>query len=229
MKTFKALGVLLSYPEPAWLGHLDEIGALLLEERLLPKKQRQAVLDLVAKLGADDLYETQEIYVSTFDRGRSHSLHLFEHIHGESRDRGQAMVNLAAAYEASGFFIDKAELPDYLPLFLEFLSLCPVDEAVALLGEPVDILAAIATRLHKRGSSYAPVFDALVALSRVKPDAEKLQAVIEQAPENCSLEALDKEWEEAAAFASKPQQVGCGGCPAAAGNLRVNIKQAGGM
>jgi len=229
MKTFKALGVLLSYPQPEWLAHLGEIRTLLLEEALLPGKQRQAVLALVEKLNADDLYDAQETYVSLFDRGRSHSLHLFEHIHGESRDRGQAMVNLAAAYEARGFFIDKAELPDYLPLFLEFLSHCPLDEAVALLGEPVDILAAIAARLRKRNTPYAALFDALVALSRVKPNEEKLQAVVGQAPENQSLAALDREWEEAAAFAGKPNQAGCGGCPAAAGSLQVKINQAGGM
>jgi len=229
MKTFKALGLLLSYPEPAWLGHLDEVRALLVEEGFLSKKQLQAVLALIGELKTGDLYEIQETYVSTFDRGRGHSLHLFEHIHGESRDRGQAMVNLAAAYEAKGFFIDKAELPDYVPLFLEFLSLCPPDEAVALLGEPVDILAAIAARLHKRGSSYAVLFDALVTLSRARPSQEKLQAVIEQRPEDESLDALDKEWEEAAAFAGKPQPTGCSGCQVAAGGMQVKLKQAGGM
>lgn len=229
MKTFKALGVLMSYPEPTWLAHLDEIGALLVEEACLPGKQVRAVQALIGELKTLDLYEAQETYVSTFDRGRQHSLHLFEHIHGESRDRGQAMVNLAAAYEAKGFFIDRAELPDYLPLFLEFLSQCPPDEAVALLGEPVDILAAIATRLHKRNSSYAALFDALVALSRARPSQEKLQAVIDQSAEPESLEALDREWEEAAAFAGQPHEAGCNGCQAATGGLRVKINQAGGM
>jgi len=229
MKTFKALGVLLSYPQPEWLAHLDEIGALLSEEGLVPKKPLQALQGLIGELKANGLYEAQETYVSIFDRGRSHSLHLFEHIHGESRDRGQAMVNLAGAYEAKGFFIDKAELPDYLPLFLEFLSLCPLDEAVTLLGEPVDILAAIATRLHKRDSAYAATFDALVGLSKAKPSEEKLQAVINQASENESLAALDREWEEAAAFAGRPQPSGCNGCRVANSGLRVKIKQAGGM
>jgi len=229
MKTFKALGVLLSYPQPEWLLHLDEVGALLIGEGLLPKKQLQAVLALGDELKTGDLYDAQEAYVSVFDRGRSHSLHLFEHIHGESRDRGQAMVNLADAYEAKGFFIDRAELPDYLPLFLEFLSLCPLDEAVAMLSEPVDILAAIAARLRKRRSSYAALFDALVTLSKVKPSEEKLQAVIDQAPESDSLEALDKEWEEAAAFAGRPKPSGCDGCQAATGGLQVKVNQAGGM
>ena len=223
MKTFKALGVLLSYPEPEWVAHLDEIGALLAQEGLVPNRQLRAVLGMVGDLKTGDLYDAQETYVSTFDRGRSHSLHLFEHIHGESRDRGQAMVNLAAAYEAKGFFIDKAELPDYLPLFLEFLSLCPFEEAVALLAEPVDILAAIAARLHKRHSSYAALFDALVSLSRARPSQEKLRAVIEQAPESDSLEALDREWEEAAAFAGPPAQADCSACRAPSGGLHVKV------
>jgi len=229
MKTFKVLGLLMSYPQPEWLEHLDEVRTLLVEEDFLPKKQLQAVLAFIEELKADDLYSVQEAYVSTFDRGRSHCLHLFEHIHGESRDRGQAMVNLADAYEEKGFFIGQAELPDYIPLFLEFLSLCPLDEAVALLGEPIDIMATIATRLHKRDSSYAALFDALVALSRVKPSQEKIEAVLAQEIEDDSLEALDKEWEEAAAFAGQPGQSACGGCKAADDGLRIKINQVGGI
>jgi nitrate reductase delta subunit len=229
MKTFRILGLLMSYPQPEWLAHLDEIRTLLREEGFLPKKQLRAVQAFIDELQTGDLYSVQETYVSTFDRGRSHCLHLFEHIHGESRDRGQAMVNLSDAYEEKGLFIDEAELPDYIPLFLEFLSLCPVDEAVALLGEPIDIMATIATRLHKRDSSYAALFDALVALSRVKPSQEKIEAVIAQEIEDDSLEALDKEWEEAAAFAGQPGQPGCGGCKAPDDGLRIKINQVGGI
>jgi len=223
MKTFKVLGLLMSYPKPEWLAHLDEFKPTLLEEGFLPKKQLRTVLALVEELQTTDLYRMQEEYVATFDRGRSHCLHLFEHIHGESRDRGQAMVNLADAYEEKGFFIDQAELPDYIPLFLEFLSLCPVDEAVALLGEPIDIMATIATRLHKRDSSYAALFDALVALSKIKPNHEKIQEVVAEELEDDSLEALDKEWQEAAAFAGQPGQTGCGGCKTPADGLQINI------
>ena len=223
MKTFKVLGLLMSYPKPEWISHLDEFKPVLAGEKFLPKKQLQAVLAFIEELKSTDLFSLQEEFVSTFDRGRSHSLHLFEHIHGESRDRGQAMVNLSDAYEEKGFFIDQAELPDYIPLFLEFLSLCPQDEAVALLGEPIDIMATIATRLHKRDSSYAGLFDALVALSRVKPSQEKIQEVLAQEPEDNSLEALDKEWEEAAAFAGQPGQTGCGGCKTPDNGLQIKI------
>ena len=223
MKTFKVLGLLMSYPKPEWVAHVDECEVLLMQEKFLPKKQLQAVLAFTTELKTADLYAVQEEYVATFDRGRSHSLHLFEHIHGESRDRGQAMVNLSDAYEEKGFFIDQAELPDYIPLFLEFLSLCPVDEAVNLLGEPVDIMATIAARLQKRNSSYAVLFDALVALSKVKPSQEKIEEVLAQAPEDTSLDALDKEWEEAAAFAGQPGQSDCRSCVTPSDGLNIKI------
>lgn len=225
MKSFKILGLLMSYPKTAWLQHVEECQSLLVRENILPKKHLQSVLAFIDTLKSSGIYNLQEDYVSTFDRGRSHSLHLFEHIHGESRDRGQAMVNLAAAYEEKGLIIDQAELPDYLPLFLEFLSLCPADEAFTLLGEPIDIVATIAARLRKRGSSYAVVFESLVALSRVKPSQERIDEILAQGQEDNSLEALDKEWEEAAAFAAPPGQAGCGSCQGQTDGLNIKMTQ----
>lgn len=225
MKTFKVLGLLLSYPESDWVCHLDECEEVLAQEQVLPKKQLKAVLAFIGDLKTSDIYSAQEEYVATFDRGRSHCLHLFEHIHGESRDRGQAMVNLANAYEEKGLYIDQAELPDYLPLFLEFLSLCPADEAVNLLSEPIDIVATIAARLRERKSPYAALFDATVALSRIKPDQEKIREVLEEGREDTSLEALDREWEEAAAFGDQPDKADCGGCKPPSNGLNVTINQ----
>lgn len=225
MKTFKVLGILLSYPQPGWLAHLPECETLLIEEKALPGKHLRGVLGFIDHLAKGDLYALQEEYVATFDRGRSHSLHLFEHIHGESRDRGQAMVNLAATYEARGFVIDQAELPDYVPLFLEFLSLCPSEEALALLGEPVDIIATIAARLKNRGSVYAVLFDSLLALSRVKPQQPRIEEAVAMTPEDDSLESLDREWEEAAAFAGPPGPSDCRSCMAPADGLNIKITQ----
>jgi nitrate reductase delta subunit len=225
MKTFKVLGLLLSYPKPEWVAHLDELESVLVQENVLPRKHLSAVLAYTGELKTSDIYSAQEEYVATFDRGRSHCLHLFEHIHGESRDRGQAMVNLASAYEEKGLFIGQAELPDYLPLFLEFLSLCPAEEALALLGEPIDIIATIGARLRERKSPYAALFDATVALSRVKPDQEKIREVLAEGGEDTSLEALDKEWEEAAAFAGPPAQSDCGSCNTPSSDLNVTITQ----
>ena len=223
MKTFKVLGLLMSYPRPEWVSHLEECKQLLAQEKFLPGKQLKAVVAFIEMLETADLYSVQEEYVATFDRGRSHSLHLFEHIYGESRDRGQAMVNLSDAYKEKGLFIDQAELPDYIPLFLEFLSLCPVDEALELLGEPIDIMATIAARLQERDSSWTTLFDAVVALSKVKPNRGKIDEVLAQGLEDTSLEALDKEWEEAAAFAGQPDQSDCRTCVAPADGLNITI------
>jgi nitrate reductase delta subunit len=225
MKTFKILGLLMSYPKPEWVAHLDECKLVLEEEKLLPKKHLKAVVAFIEMLKSADIYSVQEEYVATFDRGRSHCLHLFEHIYGESRDRGQAMVNLIEAYEEKGLFIDHAELPDYIPLFLEFLSLSSADEAVTLLGEPIDIVATIAARLQERDSSWAALFTAVVALSKVKPNQDKIEEVLAQGPEDNSLEALDKEWEEAAAFAGQPDQSDCRACVPPEDGLNISITQ----
>ena len=109
-----------------------------------------------------------------FDRTRSLSLHLFEHVHGESRDRGQAMIDLKSLYESAGLEISATELPDFVPLFLEFLSTRPRAEACELLGQPAHILAAMAERLRKRHSAYEAVFRALVALAATKPKGEDI-------------------------------------------------------
>jgi nitrate reductase delta subunit len=225
MMSFKVLGLLMSYPKAEWLSHLEECSLLLVQEEFLPRKNLRAVLAFIEELKAADVYSLQEEYVATFDRGRSHSLHLFEHIHGESRDRGQAMVNLSDAYEEKGFAIDQAELPDYIPLFLEFLSQIPLDEALELLGEPIDIMATIAARLKERDSSWSVLFQALVALSRIKPSQDRIDEVLAQGPEDTSLEALDKEWEEAAAFDGQPDQADCRACAAPGNGLNVTISQ----
>ncbi|NOZ67362.1 MAG: nitrate reductase molybdenum cofactor assembly chaperone, partial [Alphaproteobacteria bacterium] len=115
MKTFKILGLLLSYPKAEILPHLDDLMAVLAQEKLLPVRQIKKVKAFVDDMKVRDIYETQENYVEIFDRGRAHCLHLFEHIHGESRDRGQAMVDLAEAYGQKGFYVTAGELPDYLP------------------------------------------------------------------------------------------------------------------
>ena len=174
-------------------------------------------------LDDEDPLALQERYVATFDRGRAHSLHLFEHIHGESRDRGQAMVNLAATYADKGLVIDRAELPDYLPLFLEFLSCCAPSEAIDLLAEPVEVIAAIGQRLKEKGSPYSAVFEALVALSRARPRQDWMNALLASTPAEDSLASLDREWEEAAAFGALPEPQDCGGCSARQDGLHVKV------
>jgi nitrate reductase delta subunit len=196
-RTFKALSALLSYPSEALQQAAPEIRRVIGEEGLVTGDARLALGPLVSDLAAGDLYDLQEAYVLLFDRSRSLSLHLFEHVHGESRDRGQAMIDLQNLYQANGLQISASELPDYLPLFLEFLSTRPVAEARALLGAAAHVLNALAGRLDKRGSAYAAVFRALVALAQ-SDGAEAADALLpeEADADPADLAALDAAWED---------------------------------
>lgn len=202
MKIYRALGALLQYPTAELAGAAGEIAAIVNAEERLSRRGRTAIDGLAARLGLGDLLRAQETYVGLFDRSRSLSLHLFEHIHGESRDRGQAMINLAAHYEAHGYSIDVNELPDYLPLFLEFLSLAEPEEAAGLLSDVAHILAAIRIRLERRQSDYAGIFQALEELAGRKPDRAVVEGLLEHdKPPAEEAAEIDKDWEEAPAFA----------------------------
>jgi nitrate reductase delta subunit len=179
-KTFKALSALLTYPSAELQQAAGEIGEVIAAEQAIPARVRNQLGELVTELATGDLYDLQERYVLLFDRTRSLSLHLFEHVHGESRDRGQAMIDLKNLYENSGLFMSAPELPDFVPLFLEFLSLRPPAEACELLGQPAHILSALGERLRKRKSAYEAVFRALVALSTAKPKNEDVQVLLQE-------------------------------------------------
>lgn len=197
MKTLKILSALLSYPSPELVEAAAELRSVLAAEKVLPAAHMKAVLALVDDLAAGDLMDMQERYILLFDRTRSLSLHLFEHVHGESRDRGQAMVDLIRLYEEGGFTPTAAELPDFLPLFLEYASTRAPAEAIELIGQPAHVLAAMRERLAKRGSPYEGVFAALLALSKARLDEEALARLrAEPDPEPDDLEALDAAWAE---------------------------------
>ena len=168
MKTYQALALLLTYPEQAWIDHLDEAEALLVQEASINAEAAPRLQALFSLLREETLIELQQNYVATFDQNPSHSLHLFEHIHGESRDRGQAMVDLIEEYRKHDLEIDASELPDYVPLFLEYLSILPSEEAAVLLGEAINVLALIGRKLQGNGSAYHTVFDVLQTLSPVE-------------------------------------------------------------
>jgi len=123
--TWRALGALLSYPTEELQTAARDISAVIAEERIVPSTRLAAINALIDELVTADIYELQENYFDLFDRSRSLSLHLFEHVHGESRDRGQAMADLIALYASRSFQLTIGELPDFLPLFLEFLSTRP--------------------------------------------------------------------------------------------------------
>lgn len=212
--TLKVLAALLTYPDEAAIAAVPEMRAALDAEGALPARHRVRLHRLLDEFTSRDLMDLQERYVLLFDRTRSLSLHLFEHVHGESRDRGQAMVDLARLYERHGLVIDARELPDYIPLFLEFLSEIPPQEALGHLQAAVHIFEAIRQRLKKRKSVYTSVFSALQALARTQPHAAAVAQLLEEPDEDPDdLEALDRVWmEEPVTFGptADPSAAGCG-------------------
>lgn len=165
MLLYKILSALMDYPQKGLIQALPEIR----QHLTAVPEAKQELADLLDYLEQNRLIALQENYVATFDRMPSHSLHLFEHIHGESRDRGQAMVDLIEEYKRHGFEVTSAELPDYIPLFLEFLSQLPETEALALLNEAIHIMAAIGQRLEQSQSLYASLFVVLRQVATVEP------------------------------------------------------------
>jgi len=198
-KTFKVLSALLSYPDEALQKAAPELRHVIEEEDLLPPENRRALHALIEDIATCDLYALQERYVELFDRTRSLSLHLFEHVYGESRDRGQAMIDLKSLYERNGLYLSTSELPDYLPAFLEFLATLPLAEARAQLSQPAHILTALAERLHKRQAPYEAVFQALTSLAVSAADAPTIEVSPEgQDADPNDFAALDAQWEEEA-------------------------------
>jgi nitrate reductase delta subunit len=196
-RTLKALSTLLTYPTADLVQAAGQISEALDKDTRIPASVRDQLHRLLNEMATGDLYDLQERYVLLFDRTRSLSLHLFEHVHGESRDRGQAMIDLKSQYEAAGLYMDVSELPDFLPMFLEYVATRPAAEATESLGQPAHIFAAIAERLRKRRSPYEAVFRALVAIAAAKPTEEEVSALLRLPdPDADDLAALDAAWED---------------------------------
>jgi len=188
--TLKVMAHLLSYPDAALRSHLPELRSALQAEQALASARLAELQTLMAKLAGPDALEIEAQYVELFDRGRATSLHLFEHVHGDSRDRGPAMIDLAQTYEKSGLYLGPDEMPDYLPVVLQFVSTQPPAEARAFLGEMAHIFNAIFNALQQRNSAYASVLGALIELAGEKAHAVKV------VPD----EPLDTAWEEPVVF-----------------------------
>ena len=209
-KTLKVLSALLVYPTAELQQACCEISETFDVGRTIPASTRKQLHTLLNELATCDIYDLQERYVLLFDRTRTLSLHMFEHVHGESRDRGQAMIDLKAQYENHNLFMSAAELPDFVPLFLEYLSMLPAQEAYDTLGQPAHIFAAMAERLRKRKSSYEAVFRALVALAAAKPKDEEVFALLTHPdPDANDLTALDAAWEAEAVIFGPGATDGC--------------------
>jgi len=187
----RALARLLDYPTEPLFRHLDELGAALEAAPVKPAR-RSDVGPLLDRLASCDPLDAQERYVDTFDRGRRTSLNLFEHVHGDSRDRGQAMVDLLGMYRAAGIELDTDQLPDYLPAFLEYLSVLPEREARSHLAEVTHLVRAVGGVLAARGSDYAGAFDLLLALA-----GEPALGADAEGEDDTSHAAIDAAWLDA--------------------------------
>ncbi len=199
MQSLRALSALLCYPTAETMAALDEISEVLCADPLLPSDRLAALNTFIAELRTLPLLDAEERYVALFDRNRSLSLHLYEHVHGESRDRGQAMVRLATLYALHGLEVTARELPDYLPLYLEFLSQLPERAARSMLAEAAHVIAALATKLEARQSLYATVLRAAEALAARPPRRDAVhEALTALDPAADTPDALDADWEEEA-------------------------------
>ena len=157
-RSLRVLSALLAYPDAQMRGHIPEMRDLLVDEAVVSQPRRVEMDALMDTLQRADPLDTEAAYVELFDRGRATSLHLFEHVHGDSRDRGPAMIDLGQTYAKAGLILAPGELPDYLPAVLEFVSTQPPREARAFLGEIVHILNAIFGALCKRESAPMPAW-----------------------------------------------------------------------
>ena len=188
--SLRVLARLLSYPDAQLRGDLADMRQALLSENAIASARLEELNALISGLARGNALDNEAEYVEVFDRGRATSLHLFEHVHGDSRDRGPAMIDLAQTYEKAGLFLGPDEMPDYLPVVLEFVSTQPPKEARAFLGEMAHIFNAIFNALQQRNSPYASVLGALLELSGEKAHPVKIVAD----------EPLDTSWEEPVVF-----------------------------
>lgn len=188
--TLRALARLLAYPDTQLRSELSALADAIDQEAALPAARRAELRTLALELQRSAPLDTEARYVETFDRGRATSLHLFEHVHGDSRDRGPAMIDLAQTYEKAGLFLGPDELPDHLCVVLEFASTQPAALAKSFLGEMAHILTAIFSALLQRDSPYAAVLAAVLELS-----GHTAQAVTIAVDE-----AMDDSWAEPEAF-----------------------------
>jgi nitrate reductase molybdenum cofactor assembly chaperone NarJ/NarW len=214
----KVISRLLDYPTPALFSAADEMIAIVEtsyeSNNELAAKTRVQLVDFIRQLTQRDIYDAQESYDLLFDRGRALSLLLFEHVHGESRDRGQAMVDLMNVYKTSGFEVDSSQLPDYIPLYLEFLSEQEPAFVEEWLGDIVHLMTMLSERLIDRECYYNVLFDALIEISGQQVDRKEVSAAVQKEARDDTVEAIDKEWEDKEIRFDDPM---AGSCPSSNG------------
>ncbi|VAV86996.1 Respiratory nitrate reductase delta chain [hydrothermal vent metagenome] len=201
MRTLRVLSRLLVYPSAEMFTLMNEMETVLRDDGFLKPATLKKLATFMQDLSQSELMDAQETYVELFDRGRAHCLHLFEHVHGESRFRGQAMLDLSERYAEKGLAVGTTELPDYLPVFLEFISICEPEEGLETLAQAAPVIATIGEKLKRQKSGYASVFQAIAELSGAKlSKAEITKAADAILPDIKTLDELDEQWQEPEAF-----------------------------
>lgn len=210
MKILRVLSRLIDYPQASLAEHQSDLIEIVTAEQNLNEIQRANLVQFINRFCEQDMMDAQAHYDGLFDRGRSLSLLLFEHVHGESRDRGQAMVDLQNQYKEAGLEIGVHELPDFIPLYLEFASTQGEANAIGWLQDVAPIFALLAARLQKRESDYAVLFETLMALSGAEINIDEIKNQIADEKRDDTQEALDKVWEEeAVSFGGDATNGGC--------------------
>jgi len=210
MKIFKLISLLLDYPAHSLKEDAPAIFEMIMADDDIKPDTKVAMIDFVEQRSTMDLLDWQSDYDALFERGRNLSLLLFEHVHGESRDRGQAMVDLMDQYKQAGLEIGAKELPDYLPLFLEFLSTQDRPDAQAWLQDVGHILGTLYSRLEARDAGYASLISALIEISKAELDMAEIEKLTSTEERDDTFEAIDKVWEEEmVTFSGGPDQSNC--------------------
>lgn len=208
MLILKVISRLLDYPSQELAEHSAELVDVVNESQL-SDDHKSEMSAFITTLAATDLYDAQERYDLLFERGRSLSLLLFEHVHGESRDRGQAMVDLMAEYAEHGFEVHSEQMPDYIPLYLEFLSEQNESYVSEWLGDVSHILTVLSERLLDRECDYRILFEGLIELSGVTVEREKISEAVKKEQPDDTMEAIDKAWEDKEIRFEDPIQSDC--------------------
>lgn len=196
MDALKAIAHVLDYPNQAVHDHIGDLADVICDAPGLGGISRRLIQRFAEDFAKQDLLDVQARYVETFDRGRAVSLYLFEHVHGESRDRGQAMVDLLNVYREHRFEVAVNELPDYLPLFLEFCAYLDKEERAEWISVIEPMLHLLFARLEDRESDYAVVFRAMLEVLGLPLEDESADKQVAHETRDDTPEALDKAWAE---------------------------------
>lgn len=199
MLILKVISRLLDYPTVEMFAAKEELIAVVDKAEELTAQNRSKLVEFIQQLTDRDIFDAQESYDLLFDRGRALSLLMFEHVHGESRDRGQAMVDLMNVYKTNGFEVNSSQLPDYIPLYLEFLSEQSTGFIEEWLGDICHLLTMLSERLIDRECYYSVLFDSLIDISGLEVDLEEraeIAASVKAEERDDTTEVIDKEWED---------------------------------